>query len=373
MKSCQTQDAELKAYIDGELPPARRLGIWWHLLRCERCREARTAMKELSIRLRAGETDATGDAMDEKLRARILSSVTYADPTNGQRSGWRGSLRRAHPAMLVGGASAAALLVCVLQWQSGTRSYAPRAQGPSYSSSNLQQKSNVYDNSASKSAYAPASPAVSVAPSGAGSAVGGSQYRSIEKTAAPSGGSSAVAGSRHSVSPATAAPPSAGSADTGSLFHSTNETDLSSSAGAGRHAHPLGSTQALAKPVDGTSRNRTERSSSLAPHARARKGPTAEFGATDSSAAHDGPLVPGVGAADNSARIGVAPAPGMAPGRTRASSANAPAMVIMSAGRKAAATVRRSRPVRKPKRQAASRRRRPSSAVRRAPAAKHGN
>ena len=121
MKNCRERQANLKAYVDGEAPVPDRLAMWWHLLRCVTCREARMAMTEISRRLSSVEREA----LDPALRARILSSVTYTDKREAPalRPKYRGV---GYPILLLGGATAAGLLVIVLM-NAPRGAYAPNA------------------------------------------------------------------------------------------------------------------------------------------------------------------------------------------------------------------------------------------------------
>ncbi|HLJ56050.1 MAG TPA: zf-HC2 domain-containing protein [Chthonomonadaceae bacterium] len=109
MKSCGEQQANIKAYIDGELPLWERTAVWWHLLRCPRCREARNTMTEIGRRLAADDAPA----LDPALRARILSSVTYTDAGAARRMS-AAPRRPGFPLLLLGGATAAVVVVFVL-------------------------------------------------------------------------------------------------------------------------------------------------------------------------------------------------------------------------------------------------------------------
>jgi hypothetical protein len=148
MKDCETRQQDLKACLDGELPPLRRMALRWHLLRCARCREERDAMREISQSLKMGE----GDALDPALRARILSSVTYA--VNEAPPPERKHRRRSSPVLFLWGAAAAGVLAGVFLrplWQPAHES----ARMPSAASS--VQKDEPSQAGASKSIAAPVS------------------------------------------------------------------------------------------------------------------------------------------------------------------------------------------------------------------------
>lgn len=130
MMNCQARQEELKAYLDGELPRVQRIAMWWHLLSCAECREARKAMTEISRRLAAGETNT----LDPTLRARILASVTYTE----RPTGWAvpSRRRRLWNPLLLGGATAAGLVVILLlgpfQGRDAAKIGLPAASPPSF-------------------------------------------------------------------------------------------------------------------------------------------------------------------------------------------------------------------------------------------------
>lgn len=107
MRDCETRQAELKAYQDGELPLWKRLEVRLHLARCAVCREELKAMQEVSEKLRHSEDGG----LDPALRARILASVTYSstDSTEQQRDAKRPKFRP-RPLVLWGAAAAGVLL-----------------------------------------------------------------------------------------------------------------------------------------------------------------------------------------------------------------------------------------------------------------------
>ena len=122
MNNCREKQASLKAYLDGELPITERFTMRVHLMRCAKCREASSAMTELSRRLSPGEPEA----LDPALRSRILASVTYTD--SGQPLDVTSNFRkRGYPALVLGGASVVALLLVVVMNNplSGRLSLAP--------------------------------------------------------------------------------------------------------------------------------------------------------------------------------------------------------------------------------------------------------
>lgn len=69
--ACDVLQHDLKAYVDRELPPARRLVVRGHLLRCASCREEVSQMEKISNDLRAADTGA----LDPSLRAKLLANL----------------------------------------------------------------------------------------------------------------------------------------------------------------------------------------------------------------------------------------------------------------------------------------------------------
>lgn len=66
---------DLKAYVDGELGPVRRLLVRGHLARCAWCREEAEIMERISQRLRESEP---AEPLSDALRARLLASAALA-------------------------------------------------------------------------------------------------------------------------------------------------------------------------------------------------------------------------------------------------------------------------------------------------------
>lgn len=127
MKSCGTRQADLKAYLDGELPLLERPAMWWHLDHCAKCREAKTAMTEITRRV----GDIDGDMLPAALRARILSSVSYSDNlAAGPVPGPVRKHRVRPPLLLVGGATAAALFAVILMRPILFPGLTPKAAAP---------------------------------------------------------------------------------------------------------------------------------------------------------------------------------------------------------------------------------------------------
>ena len=78
--SCETLKSDLKAYLDGELSPPRRLLVRAHLMRCAECRAEVEFMKIIGHDLREDETTRPA-AFGDVLRQRILDKLPAAPPT----------------------------------------------------------------------------------------------------------------------------------------------------------------------------------------------------------------------------------------------------------------------------------------------------
>ncbi len=78
--SCEYLQSDLKAYLDGELSPPRRVLVRAHLLRCAECRAEVEFMKIIGQDLREDET-ARPAAFGDALRQRILDKLPAAPPT----------------------------------------------------------------------------------------------------------------------------------------------------------------------------------------------------------------------------------------------------------------------------------------------------
>src|SRR5690242_13899491 len=76
MRDCTPYQEDLRAYLDGELPPVRRVAMRLHLARCASCREEMTQMEQLSNDLRAGDAAS----LEPGLRAKILAGLNEAAP-----------------------------------------------------------------------------------------------------------------------------------------------------------------------------------------------------------------------------------------------------------------------------------------------------
>jgi anti-sigma factor RsiW len=66
---------DLKAYIDNELGPARRLSVRAHLSRCAACREEAAALKRISDDFAAAKAAAGEGALSTALRERVLGRM----------------------------------------------------------------------------------------------------------------------------------------------------------------------------------------------------------------------------------------------------------------------------------------------------------
>src|SRR5437016_12886910 len=84
MKTCESYVDELKAYVDGELPMARKLSVRSHVAKCPACREEVTAMEQMGNELRMG--DAGG--LDTALKAKIMDGIPEAEANTAPRR-WR--------------------------------------------------------------------------------------------------------------------------------------------------------------------------------------------------------------------------------------------------------------------------------------------
>jgi len=97
----QTQQPNLKAYLDNELPLWRRFAVRLHLARCASCQEEMRAMQQIGQELRG----QTIDPLDPVLRSRILATVREMTPEPVS------SVPSRRPALLWGGTAFAALLL----------------------------------------------------------------------------------------------------------------------------------------------------------------------------------------------------------------------------------------------------------------------
>ena len=71
MRDCEKIRTDLKAYLDGQLPPVPRLAVRLHLARCAGCRKEVMEMEQIGNEMRAGDT---GD-FTPALRTKILASL----------------------------------------------------------------------------------------------------------------------------------------------------------------------------------------------------------------------------------------------------------------------------------------------------------
>jgi hypothetical protein len=100
----------LKAFLDHEIPPWRRLAVRLHLARCTSCREEIRAMQQIGEELRGQQPV---DPLDPGLRSRILATVRDLTP------GPTRPVQARRPVLIWGAAAAVLLLVAV---------FAPRFQ-----------------------------------------------------------------------------------------------------------------------------------------------------------------------------------------------------------------------------------------------------
>jgi anti-sigma factor RsiW len=109
MKDCEKVQNDLKAYQDGQLPPAPRLAVRWHLARCASCREEITHMENISKELRAEDAGILEPALRARILASIPDGVPEAPDTPAEKpKRWRKPLRK--PLILWGATAAAALI-----------------------------------------------------------------------------------------------------------------------------------------------------------------------------------------------------------------------------------------------------------------------
>jgi anti-sigma factor RsiW len=80
MRDCTPYQEDLRAYLDGELPPARRMAVRLHLARCAACREEINTMEQIGNDLRAGDAAS----LDPGLRAKILAGLDEAAPASSE-------------------------------------------------------------------------------------------------------------------------------------------------------------------------------------------------------------------------------------------------------------------------------------------------
>jgi len=122
---------DLKAYLDHELPPLRRLAVARHLAGCAACREEIQAMSEIVTDLRkVGEAEET--ALSASLRQRLIETAALVPPREEPRP----ALRRAQPWLMFGSATVAAVVLFAVvfpRWEEMrpemVRTEAPAAEG----------------------------------------------------------------------------------------------------------------------------------------------------------------------------------------------------------------------------------------------------
>jgi len=117
----QTQQPNLKAYLDNELPLWRRFAVRLHLARCASCQEEMRAMQQIGQELRG----QTIDPLDPGLRSRILATVREMTPEPASPVPSR------RPALVWGGTAFAALLLVAVF--ASRPLFAPESAGVSYS------------------------------------------------------------------------------------------------------------------------------------------------------------------------------------------------------------------------------------------------
>ncbi len=117
----QTQQPNLKAYLDNELPLWRRFAVRLHLARCASCQEEMRAMQQIGQELRG----QTIDPLDPGLRSRILATVREMTPEPVS------PVRSRRPVLIWGGTAFAALLLAAIFVPRSK--FAPDSGGMSYS------------------------------------------------------------------------------------------------------------------------------------------------------------------------------------------------------------------------------------------------
>ena len=119
----QTQQPNLKAFLDKELPLWRRFAVRLHLARCASCQEEMRVMQQIGQELRG----QTIDPLDPGLRSRILATVREMTPERVA------SVPSRRPALVWGGTAFAALLL--VAFFSSRPQFAPSSVGMSSTSS----------------------------------------------------------------------------------------------------------------------------------------------------------------------------------------------------------------------------------------------
>lgn len=96
MTDCERFLPDLKAYLDGELPPLARRRVRNHLRRCPSCREEMTLMEKITSELQQGDSAVLEPSLRDKLLAGAPSapadSSLSTKPTFKER--WRGTKRK---------------------------------------------------------------------------------------------------------------------------------------------------------------------------------------------------------------------------------------------------------------------------------------
>ena len=108
MSGCRRWDAEIGAYLDGELPAAARISFDGHLPDCSECRESLEAQRALDLELRALPPIEPSPQFEARFWARLARSQDGTAGRGSSRSRW---LRVAEVAFVAVGVGALAWLV----------------------------------------------------------------------------------------------------------------------------------------------------------------------------------------------------------------------------------------------------------------------
>jgi len=110
---CQSMQPELKAYLDGMLPPFSAFKVRRHLKKCQNCRKILSEVERIGKELRNVETEMETDAgkLDAGLRARILAAIPYQHLAAPE---YRRNPIRRWPVLAIGALAAAALAVVII-------------------------------------------------------------------------------------------------------------------------------------------------------------------------------------------------------------------------------------------------------------------
>lgn len=108
--TCRGVSAQLTAYLDGELSPAKASAVRGHLRLCEACRTA--AEDHAAIRDRLGELERPEPP--PAVWERVLARLGEAEIADARRPGWRRFVDRVRPHLVPAGLATAACAAAVL-------------------------------------------------------------------------------------------------------------------------------------------------------------------------------------------------------------------------------------------------------------------